>query len=171
MDNNQFIFSDSAPYPEIQVCEKNRIYAKAMLSNAGSCNSEMSAISLYFYNSVITKTPFSEVSRCFQKISMVEMHHLQIFSELASLLGADPRLWSFYGGRTRYWSPGCNFYCAELSTLLNNAISGEKKAIEQYRQQLHWIEDIHIRKNLERIIVDELHHIDIFEALYHQFCS
>ena len=50
MNNNQFIFSDPAPYPSIEVCEKNRMYAKAMLANVGSCNSEMSAVSLYFYN-------------------------------------------------------------------------------------------------------------------------
>ena len=171
MNNNQFIFSDPAPYPSIEVCEKNRMYAKAMLANVGSCNSEMSAVSLYFYNCVITKHPFPEISECFHKISIVEMHHLQIFSELASLCGADPRLWSFYGGRARYWSHGCNFYSAELSTLLRNAVSGEKKAIEQYRQQLNWIEDVHIRENLEHIIKDELCHVTIFESLYDQFCS
>lgn len=168
MNTKPFIFSDPAPYPAIQVCEPNRMYAKAMLANVGSCNSEMSAVALYFYNSTITKECFSEISTCFHKISLVEMHHLSIFSQLAYLCGADPRLWSFYGGHTRYWSPGCNFYSTDLSSLLKNAISGEKKAIEQYRQQLHWIQDCYIHEILERIIVDELHHIEIFESLYEQ---
>ena len=170
MNNNQFLFSDPAPYPSIEVCEKNRMYAKVMLANVGSCTSEMSTISLYVYNCIITKNPFSEISECFHKTSIVEMHHLKIFAELASLCGADPRLWSFYGGRPRYWSPGCNFYSTELSTILKNAISGEKKAIEQYRQQASWIEDIHIRENLERIIQDEQLHVSNFETLYEQFC-
>ena len=43
---------DSAEYPPVKVCEKNPRYAMAMLSNIGACNSEMSAVSLYFYNSM-----------------------------------------------------------------------------------------------------------------------
>ena len=39
---------DSAEYPPVKVCEKNPRYAMAMLSNIGACNSEMSAVSLYF---------------------------------------------------------------------------------------------------------------------------
>lgn len=85
-----FVFSDSAPYPPVQVCGANPMYARAMLANIGSCNSEMSAVSLYFYNSIITKPIQQDVAECFHKISIVEMHHLEIFGQLAKLLGADP---------------------------------------------------------------------------------
>ena len=39
--------------------------------------------------------PLSElaIAKLFSRIHLVEMHHLQIFSQLARLLGQDPRLW------------------------------------------------------------------------------
>lgn len=165
-----FVFSDSAPYPPVQVCGANPMYARAMLANIGSCNSEMSAVSLYFYNSIITKPIQQDVSECFHKISIVEMHHLEIFGQLAKLLGADPRLWYRAGRRAVYWSPACNKYPQELPLLLKNSIQGETQAIEQYRRQLNWIEDENITAVLSRIILDEEHHIAIFRALYQEFC-
>lgn len=85
---------DSAEYPPVKVCEKNPRYAMAMLSNIGACNSEMSAVSLYFYNSLIANGKYEEIGKTFHKISMVEMHHMNIYGQLAQKLGADPRLWS-----------------------------------------------------------------------------
>ena len=52
---------DSAEYPPVKVCEKNPRYAMAMLSNIGACNSEMSAVSLYFYNSLIANGKYEEI--------------------------------------------------------------------------------------------------------------
>ncbi|WP_130862757.1 ferritin-like domain-containing protein [Bacilliculturomica massiliensis] len=159
-------FSDPAPYPPVQVWGPDARYAKAMLSNIGSCNSEMSAVSLYFYNSIITRKTFKEAADCFQKIGMVEMYHLDLFGQLAWLLGADPRLWS-YGRKTMsYWSPGCNKYPGQIVRLLDNAIRGENEAIEKYRQQAAWIKDPNIVDILNRVILDEECHIRIFHQLY-----
>lgn len=167
MDQNPILqYADSTPYPPVQVWGPDARYAKAMLSNIGSCNSEMSAVSLYLYNSVITKGSFDEVANCFRQIGMVEMHHLDIFSQLAFLLGADPRLWSSNGKNMIYWSPGCNQYPGHIIRLLENAIRAENAAIEKYRQQAAWIKDPNIVDILNRIILDEEHHIQIFHQLY-----
>jgi len=74
---------DSAEYPPVKVCEKNPRYAMAMLSNIGACNSEMSAVSLYFYNSLIANGKYEEIGKTFHKISMVEMHHMNIYGPKA----------------------------------------------------------------------------------------
>lgn len=167
MDHNPILlFADPAPYPPIQVWGPDARYAKAMLSNIGSCNSEMSAVSLYFYNSIITRSSFEEVADCFHRISMVEMKHLDIFGRLAFLLGADPRLWSSNGKNPSYWSPGCNQYPGQIIRLLDNAIRGEHAMISKYRQQAAWIKDPNIVDILNRIILDEEHHIQIFHQLY-----
>lgn len=169
MEQN-FIFSDPAPYPPVQVCGVNQSYARAMLANIGSGNSEMSSLSLYFYNSIITRQIQEEVSECFHKISIVEMRHLDIFGELARLLGADPRLWYNTGRRAVYWSPCHNKYPKELPFLLKNSIHGEMQAIEQYRRQANWIEDENITAIINRIILDEEHHVTVLRTLYQEQC-
>lgn len=159
-------FADSAPYPAVQVWGPDARYARAMLSNIGSCNSEMSAVCLYFYNSIITRNTFSQVAECFQQISVVEMRHMDMFGQLAWLLGADPRPWSYGRKNMSYWSPGCNQYPGQIVRVLDNAIKGENAAIEKYRNQAAWIKDPNIVDILNRIILDEEHHIQIFYQLY-----
>lgn len=44
-------FSDPASYPPLKVERPNPEYAAQMLANAASCNSEMTAISMYLYDS------------------------------------------------------------------------------------------------------------------------
>ena len=60
-----------------------------MLDNMAGNRSEMSAISLYTYNQLITDE-HNEIAELFHKISIVEMRHLYIFGTLAKQLGADP---------------------------------------------------------------------------------
>ena len=164
-------FSDQAAYPPVKVCAPNAMYASAMLTNMGSCNSEMSAVAQYVYNSLITQENFSEISKCFHQISLVEMHHLEIFGQLCLMLGADPRLWSRCHRRMNYWNAGCIPYTKDLPGLLKNAIAGENAAIEQYYQQTRWIKDPYIVEMLKRIICDEERHIVIFCQLYEQTCK
>lgn len=46
----QMLLTANDPYPPIQVKGKNAYYARLMLSNVGGRNSEMGAVSTYFYN-------------------------------------------------------------------------------------------------------------------------
>ncbi len=103
--NNAIQYASPAPYPPVQVCGQNPIYARQMLGNIGSANSEMSAVSLYLYNTLVTECAYEEVSNCFYHINMVEMHHLKLYGELALRLGADPRLWSWQNRQRVYWTP------------------------------------------------------------------
>lgn len=163
--------SDSAPYPPVQVQGPSPLCARAMLSNIGSCNSEMTAIGQYIYNSSVMKERYPKVSEYFHKIAVAEMRHLDIFCELAMLLGTDPRLWSYVNNRVSYWSPVCIPYSRDLPVLLNRAVVGENKAISEYRRQIAELPDPHIKALLERIILDEEKHIVIFRRLYQEYCT
>lgn len=154
----------SLPYPPVIAECKNPMYAQAMLSNMGSGNSEISAISSYFYSSLIT-AGHDEISQIFHKISVVEMHHLKIFGEFAYQLGADPRLWASVNRRMVYWSPQYIKYPNELKAVLSEALSSEMKTIEKYTIQSRRIKDLCIVENLKRIILDEEIHVDIFKTL------
>lgn len=158
-------YASEKPYPPLRVECPNPRYAAEMLSNVGACCSEMSAVSLYLYNSIILTDENKEFSQIFHKISIVEMRHLDIFAHLAHMLGADPRLWTCNGKRPCYWSPACNRYPMQLNSLITNSLQGEQDTICKYRQQAEEICDAYIVDLLNRIILDEQIHVQIFREM------
>lgn len=157
------------PYPAVRAESRRKDYAAAMLSNVGSCNSEMTAVSLYFYNSVILNPEYADFAHCFHEISIVEMHHLDIFATLAYQMGADPRLWTDKGRSSQYWTPKCNQYPREIRAVIENSIQGEEAAIRKYTRQAEMICDANIVENLKRILMDEQRHIEIFHTMLAEF--
>jgi bacterioferritin len=166
-NTNRCQYTVDAPYPPVCVDGPNPVYACEMLSNVGGVVSEMSDVSLYFYNSVVTKPLYNSIAECFHHISIVEMHHLNIFAELALQLGTNPRLWS---GRTRkrWWTPAYRQYPLEMHALIANSMEGEKLAIRKYTEQAKTIRDMNIVAILNRIILDEERHLQIFGEMYQQ---
>lgn len=158
-------FSDPASYPPLKVEHPNPEYAAQMLANAASCNSEMTAISMYLYDSVVLSENAAEISNALKKMAVVEMHHLDIFLHLAFLLGADPRLWSQSGNRPCYWSPACGRYLCKPIPILEHSLQTEQDTIRQYRSQACHIRDAYIADLLNRIILDEQVHVQILKEL------
>lgn len=153
------------PYPPVQAEGKNLLYARAMLDNQSGSDSEMSAVSLYFYNHLITFED-QEAALVFHKISIVEMHHLEIFGTLALQMGENPRLWTQGANRKVYWTPAYNRYPVQIEQLLYHSILQEQRAVEKYQSQLKWISDCNVQDNLKRIIQDEQLHVEILTRLY-----
>ena len=158
------------PYPPIQPERRNCKYAQEMLSNVGGSNSEMSAVSLYFYNSVILDPDYAIFAKCFHDISIVEMHHLDMFADLAYKMGEDPRLWSKCDCQMTYWTPAYNKYPRKICDVIVNSIKAEEAAIQKYRKQSESIYDANIVSILKRIILDEERHIEIFRGMMDQCC-
>ena len=165
-----FHYSSDTPYPPVKPESGNPAYARVMLDNVGGVNSEMSAISLYLYHNLVTECN-QDIAAVFHKVSIVEMHHLEIFGRLACRLGEDPRLWTHYGCKKIYWSPSYNQYPRDLPALMRGAIDGEKAAISKYQHQISYIRDENITENLRRIILDERLHVEIFEKIYNEYCT
>ncbi len=166
----EYVYAHASEYPEVDVCGENPDYALKMLDNIGSCNSEISAVTRYFYDSLIVNAALAEAGEAFRRISIVEMHHLHIFGELARKLGADPRLWSLRKGRYVYWSPGCNRYPGRLNEMLRYAYHSEMETIEKYEAQARQICDEKVRKVLVRVVLDEKCHLKVLDQLYEKFC-
>ncbi|CVK20528.1 MULTISPECIES: ferritin-like domain-containing protein [Sporomusa] len=168
-DNNihECHYKVNAPYPPVRVDGPNPVYADKMLSNMGDVVSEMSDITRYFYIAVVAKPQFGAIATCFHHISIVEMHHLNIFAELAMQLGADPRLWCGRP-RKRWWSPSFISYPREICALIAESIEAERAAIRKYTRQANIICDRNIVAILNRIILDEKRHIQIFKEMYQQ---
>lgn len=151
------------PYPAVDNLDINVEYGHVILPNLGGLVSEMNTVSLYSYNSVVLEQKWPELSLAMHEISLVEMKHLNIFSKMCYRLGVDPRLWDCQNDFLEYWSPGYNVYPRQIHTLLENAISQEKKTILMYQQQISKIDEPIIQDILKRIILDEQLHIQIFE--------
>lgn len=151
------------PYPSIDDLDVNVLYGQMMLSNLGGLHSEMNAVSLYFYNHVITEDAWPELAQAMHGISLVEMHHLEIFAEMCFRLGVDPRLWDCQNDFLEYWSPGYNVYPRQVNTMLENAIIQEQKTIDIYQNQISCIDEPVIQSMLQRIILDEQLHVEIFK--------
>lgn len=165
-----FRYSSDLPYPDIRVEMKNPAYARAILDNVGGVNSEMSAVSLYVYNSLIIESD-PEIAAVFHNVGMVEMRHLELFGKLAQRLGEDPRMWTHCGSQKTYWSPDCNQYPQSLTSLIPNVIDCEKAAISKYQHQITYIRDENVTDLLRRIILDERLHVEIFQHIYRTYCG
>ena len=158
------------PYPPIQTDCRRKDYAYEMLSNVGAGNSEMSAVSLYFYNSLVLDPEYGEFAQCFHNISIAEMHHLHIYASLASQMGLDPRLWCMQAQGPRYWTPAYNQYPRRVRELIEYSIRGEEDAIQKYTKQSQTICDENIVAILKRIILDEQHHLQLFHEMLAKVC-
>ena len=173
MQKEQFMspftaFCSSQKWPPIKIECPNPAYANEMLSNIGSCNSELSAVNLYLYNNIILTDTNRQFAEIFRKIAIVEMHHWQIFAQLARMLGADPRPWSISCGSPVYWSPDCLTYPQQTKCLLENSLKGEQDAIAKYERQACSIRDSCVTALLSRIILDEKIHVEIFREMLEQ---
>jgi bacterioferritin len=77
------------PFPPVKVEKSNLEYANLLLDVfASSADSELQAITQYIYHSkTISNDTISKALMC---IALVEMHHLDVLSELITLLGGKP---------------------------------------------------------------------------------
>jgi len=154
------------PYPPLRVQGPNPVYAEMMLSNMGSPNSEMSAVAFYRYARLMSRRGDAETSVLFHKVSMVEMHHLDLFGELALALGAQPRLWHCRNCRWEYWSPRyVNYAHCSAKDLVKAALEDERAAVRKYECQAKCIADPDLAALLRRVIEDEKEHVELWEEV------
>lgn len=163
-------YAAEGPYPEVRSVRKDRRRGMAILSNVGGGVSEMSAVGFYLYGRFAAMGR-PEVAECFQGIAAVEMRHLDLFAKLARQLGEDPRLWSPFQGRRRYWTPEYLRYPRRLDQALQTAIDEERNSIRKYEQQAKWMGDEEVAALLRRVAADERVHLDLLTGLYRSYCG
>ena len=152
-------------YPEIKVERKNKEYAYYLLEDYAGVTSELTAITLYVYGHIINKETNKELSKTLKGIFISEMHHLEILGSLIKLLGVKPVYKTINNNTLTPWNSNyVNYETDPVKSLLFN-IESEVKAIKQYKEHIELIDDIYIKKILERIILDEIEHIKCFNKL------
>lgn len=150
------------PYPELRTFQPNREHAVLLLdAYADGAAAELTAITQYMYHHFTIADPaIRDLELC---IALVEMKHLELLAELISGLGVEPRFWRANMG---YWNGSNVMYGADPCQQLRMDIEAEEAAIAGYNRLICEMEDPEVIKVLERILLDEKVHLQLFhEAL------
>ena len=152
------------PYPPLCVTEQNPEIARWLFPLYAGASGELTAISQYIYQSIVTGDTDPVLSDALECIAVTEMKHFSMLGKLIQMLGANPLLCSPspHNRRCRPWSSAYLTYRQEPSRFLSENVCSEEEAAQAYEHAAACISDPHVSAVLRRIAQDELHHADIF---------
>lgn len=156
------------PYPEVMVEEKNSYYADLLSQDYAGMVSESTATFLYSYQHFNTFKSNEEFSKIIEEIAIVEMKHLEMLGKTIKLLGNDPvyKTCEASRGDCMMWSASNIDYSTDLKDMLKTDIEAEETAIKTYEHHKRLINDKYIKRMLDRIIMDEKRHLEIFNSIH-----
>lgn len=161
---NRFILDK--PYPSIEDVVPNRHDLNMIYENYSGLISELTAITQYFYNHLISgQEGEAEISQTIKEISIAEMMHLDKFGELILKLGGDPKFLYPKNRGFSYWNGDLVSYKKGIVAILKSAISLEKETIDLYYKQAYTTCQKAISDLLLRIIEDEELHLNAFKEM------
>ena len=158
------------PYPEPRVAAPNPYYANLLLEDYAGVVSEMTAINQYLYHHFTFGEGFDELTELVECIAIIEMKHLELLAETILLLGVAPEFRTLSANTPVYWKAEYVYYGHNVCDRLASDIAAETQAIQSYRQHQQLIDDPHIKQLLERIILDEQFHLQLFRAAFAKYC-
>lgn len=150
------------PYPPVTVSGKDPAFAALLSEDYGGRAGELTAITQYFYQEIITEETDASLSKALECISMVEMTHMEMLGKLLLLLGGDPMIGTYGRRGFNPWSGSYPSYRQDIRRILRENIAAEEEAIRNYKTRIGQTNDENIRALLRRIILDEEEHIHIF---------
>lgn len=162
------VLSDK-PYPKITIERPNKEVAGLLSHVYASNESELTAIHQYSFQSMILKTEYPDIARILLEISKVEMNHLYLLGQTIHQLGSVPIFADCNFNMETYWNGFDVYYDVDLKTILEIDIESEQRAIHDYQMLKTTIKDCEIKALIERILLDEQIHLEIFLQLYKQF--
>lgn len=158
------------PYPEPIVSRPNLFYATLLLEDYAGNVSELTAINQYLHHHFMFDDQYEDLAELEECIAIIEMHHLELLAERILLLGVNPKYRTLTDNSPIFWDASYVFYGTNVCDRLASDITAEKQAIKQYRNHHFLIEDIYIKRLLERIIKDEEYHLKLFTQAAANYC-
>ncbi|GAB6181678.1 manganese catalase family protein [Desulfotomaculum defluvii] len=158
------------PYPEPRVVRPNHFYAMLLLEDYAGVVSEMTAINQYLYHYLTFEDKYQDIAQLEECISIIEMYHLELLAETIKLLGVNPEYRTLTNNQVVYWNASYVYYGQSICDRLAADIAAEKTAIQTYRLHQQLIDDPYIKELLERIIMDEQHHLQLFISYGQKYC-
>lgn len=158
-------YYDSLPYPEPEVEQKNIEYADLLLQNYAGGISELTSVNLYMYQHIIGCGMFKEYAELMGQICKVEMKHLEFLGKTIKLLGLKPTYVNSVYPHGHLWSADEIDFGHEIQGMLAADIRAEEDMIRSYKYHKVLISDRYIHKLINRIIMDEELHLDLFHRM------
>ena len=157
------LYASPKPYPAVQVSAPNLTYAQMLSMPFASAKSELTTITQYTYFNWVLEPDWADLAAVYQKVAQVEMRHLHLLGQLITALGGNPIYRSYPYKRPAFWSSGVLQYQGNKEKALHISIAGEQEAVESYRHLSKLIHDSGVTAVLQRIILDEEVHIQLFQ--------
>lgn len=154
------------PYPKTEDIVPNQMYASILRCLYAGQGSELTAVMQYFYDACMLKGEYEEAYTAFKYISVVEMEHMELLANMIMALGGDPKYTYKTQNGESCWSAKNIRYSRTPRQILLEAVMAEEKAISAYNEAVGTIKDEAVTCLLQRIIMDERLHLDIFKGLY-----
>ena len=141
---------------------QNIRYANLLYDNFAGEEGELAAVCQYIYEHIELKR-YESFSKILLSIAKEEMHHLELIGDLIKRLGRKP----YYINKDQYmWNAdNIKYHFNNVYDMLIFNIESEKKAIKGYEEAIKYTQNKSIKYLLERIILDEQTHLEIFNRL------
>ena len=150
------------PYPEITKAQEDLATVAILKNLANGRVGETGASMTYVYQSVIADKTNEEIAEIFEEIGVVEMMHLDMLMHAMTIFGGVPK---YEDAQGNYFNAASLNYTMKLREMLDNNIKGETMAIENYRMAIARVSNASLKALFERIIEDEMRHIEIFKTI------
>lgn len=149
------------PYPEIGCITANNNFINILQDTYAGMHGELTAILQYTYESIMFNN--EEISKIVRSISIMEMHHLSILGKMLKKVGRPPIYQS--SNKILWNAKNINYIMRNVQEVMENNIQSEKLAIRNYKRLMECTNDDQILNLIERIILDEKAHIEIFQKM------
>ncbi len=141
---------------------QNLKYANLLYDNYAGSDGELTAVTQYIYEH-IELNRYESFSKILLSIAIEEMKHLQLIGELIRRLGKKAY---FIDKKQCAWNTeNIKYHFNNIYDMLMYNIESEKKAILGYKEAIKYTQNKSIKDLLERIILDEQTHLEIFNRL------
>lgn len=141
---------------------QNIKYANLLYDNFAGSSGELSAVTQYIYEHIELKR-YESFSKILLSIAIEEMHHLDLVGDLIKKLGKKP--YFIDKNRVAWNAENIKYHFNNVYDMLRFNIESEKKAILDYKEAIKYTQNKSIKELLERIILDEQTHLEIFNRL------
>ncbi len=159
-----------APYPEPKVEKPNLYYARLLMDDMAGTVSELTASAQYLYHHQVLYDSYPDVAELLECISIVEMTHMELLGETIIQLGGQPKLGVKTNRGMEWWRGDLVYYGYDICDMLSADIEAEMQAIINYNRHIEMIDDEYVKKLLNRIVMDEQHHLEAFKAKKQKYC-
>ena len=150
------------PYPEIKDAKDDMATVSILKNLASGRIGEFAGASQYIYQSVIADKTNEDIAKIFEEIGVVEMMHLDMLLHAITEFGGIPK---YDDAQGIFFNTATLNYSLKLRDMLDNNIKAELMAIENYRTAISRINNDSLKRLFERIIEDEMRHVEIFKTI------